>query len=86
MVPLFGNFNLWLALFLAIFQLVNSLKKNNNSVIQFNKIAASSLFFCSFLSFVSLTYSHIVSDFSLINVFQNSHTTKPMFYKISGVD
>jgi cytochrome c-type biogenesis protein CcmF len=30
-------------------------------------------------------YSYIVSDFSLLNVFQNSHTTKPLLYKISGV-
>ena len=30
-------------------------------------------------------YSHVVSDFSLLNVFQNSHTTKPMLYKISGM-
>ena len=85
MIPLLGNFNLWLSLFFATFQLVNSLKKKNNSVIKFNKIAVIGLFFCSLLSFVSLTYSHIISDFSLINVFQNSHTTKPLFYKIAGV-
>ena len=30
-------------------------------------------------------YVHIVSDFSVLNVFQNSHTTKPLLYKISGV-
>ena len=30
-------------------------------------------------------YSHIISDFSVLNVFQNSHTTKPLLYKISGV-
>ena len=30
-------------------------------------------------------YSYIVSDFSVLNVFQNSHTTKPLLYKISGV-
>jgi len=30
-------------------------------------------------------YAHIVSDFSVLNVFQNSHTTKPMLYKISGM-
>ena len=30
-------------------------------------------------------YLHIISDFSVLNVFQNSHTTKPLFYKISGV-
>jgi len=32
-----------------------------------------------------LIYSHIISDFSVLNVYQNSHTTKPMLYKISGV-
>ena len=85
MIPLLGNFNLWLSLFFATFQLVNSFKEKNNSVIKFNKIAVSGLLFCTFLSFGSLIYSHIVSDFSLINVFQNSHTTKPLFYKISGV-
>ena len=30
-------------------------------------------------------YSYIVSDFSVMNVFQNSHTTKPLIYKISAV-
>ena len=30
-------------------------------------------------------YLHIVSDFTVLNVFQNSHTTKPLLYKISGV-
>ena len=30
-------------------------------------------------------YSHVVSDFTVLNVFQNSHTTKPLIYKISGV-
>jgi cytochrome c-type biogenesis protein CcmF len=30
-------------------------------------------------------YSYIVSDFSVMNVFQNSHTTKPLMYKVSAV-
>ena len=30
-------------------------------------------------------YLHIISDFSVLNVFQNSHTTKPLFYKITAV-
>ena len=30
-------------------------------------------------------YLHIVSDFTVLNVFQNSHTTIPLLYKISGV-
>jgi len=30
-------------------------------------------------------YSYVVSDFSVMNVFQNSHTTKPLMYKVSAV-
>ena len=29
-------------------------------------------------------YAYITSDFSNFNVFQNSHTDKPLIYKISG--
>jgi cytochrome c-type biogenesis protein CcmF len=36
-------------------------------------------------SYAALTYAHVVSDFSLANVVENSHSLKPMIYKISGV-
>ncbi len=36
------------------------------------------------LSFFSLMYAYIISDFSNFNVFQNSHSQKPLMYKISG--
>jgi len=36
------------------------------------------------ISFLSLVLSFIYSDFSNETVFNNSHTTKPLFYKISG--
>jgi len=36
------------------------------------------------LSFFTLIIGFIYSDFSLINVYENSHTTKPFFYKIAG--
>ena len=36
------------------------------------------------ISFLSLVISFINSDFSNETVFNNSHTTKPLFYKISG--
>lgn len=36
------------------------------------------------VSFFSLILSFINSDFSNETVFNNSHTTKPLFYKISG--
>ena len=37
-----------------------------------------------FLSFICLVISFINSDFSNEIVYNNSHTTKPLFYKISG--
>lgn len=37
------------------------------------------------LSFAALTAAHMTSDFSVLNVVENSHTAKPMIYKISGV-
>ena len=36
------------------------------------------------ISFFSLMYAYITSDFSNFNVFQNSHSNKPLIYKISG--
>ena len=36
-------------------------------------------------SFILLIFAFIYSDFSLLAVYQNSHTTKPLFYKIAGV-
>ncbi len=35
-------------------------------------------------SFLSLMYAYIISDFSNFNVFENSHSKKPLIYKISG--
>ncbi|MEJ0041041.1 MAG: hypothetical protein WDM81_01880 [Rhizomicrobium sp.] len=37
------------------------------------------------LSFGALTYASVTDDFSILNVAQNSHTLKPLIYKISGV-
>ena len=36
------------------------------------------------ISFFCLVLSFVISDFSLAAVYQNSHTTKPLLYKISG--
>ena len=82
MVPSLGNFSLWLSLFFAFFQFFVTQK---NSKLKFITIATIGLLVSSIISFFSLMYAHIVSDFSVLNVFQNSHTTKPMLYKISGM-
>lgn len=36
-------------------------------------------------SFGVLTYAHVVSDFSVENVWENSHSLVPLLYKYSGV-
>ncbi len=36
-------------------------------------------------AFLLLIFAFVFSDFSLLAVYQNSHTAKPLFYKISGV-
>lgn len=43
------------------------------------------LFLLVGFSFAVLTYGYVVSDFSVQNVYENSHSLKPMIYKISGV-
>jgi len=82
MAPSLGNLSLWLSLLFAISQFVSS-RKNKN--LKFISISVIGLLISSLISFFLLMYSHIVSDFSVLNVFQNSHTTKPLLYKISGV-
>jgi len=37
------------------------------------------------VAFAALTHAYLISDFSVLNVAENSHSAKPMLYKISGV-
>ncbi len=37
------------------------------------------------ISFAALTVAYVTSDFSVLNVYENSHSQKPMLYKITGV-
>ena len=85
MAPSLGYFVLWLSLIFAILQFIISLKKDTSNISKFHKIFVISLLLSILFSFFSLMYSHIISDFSVLNVFQNSHTTKPLLYRISGV-
>ena len=82
MLPSIGNLALWLSLLFAILQFILS-KKNQN--LNYISISVFGLLVSTILAFLILIYSHVISDFSVLNVYQNSHTTKPMLYKISGV-
>ena len=85
MVPSLGNFALWLSLCFAILQFIISHKRISHFRSKLNSVAVNGLLLCALISFFSLMYSYVVSDFSVMNVFQNSHTTKPLMYKVSAV-
>jgi len=82
MISSLGTLSLGLSLFFSISQFLFVRKTNK---LKFISISVNGLLIISLTSFFLLMYAHITSDFSLINVFQNSHTTKPLIYKISGV-
>ena len=82
-----GNFLLLINIFLSSLIIFNSfkcLKKENNfifkNIYQISLLQSTLVLIC----FFTLTAAFIVSDFSLITVYQNSHSLKPLFYKISG--
>jgi cytochrome c-type biogenesis protein CcmF len=83
-----GHFALVLALAVAFAQFALPLwgvAQNHDRLIRVAVPAALAQFALVALSFVALTHAYVVSDFSVINVIQNSHSAKPMIYKISGV-
>ena len=70
--------------FLLVFFSIKEFKTNNNLIpIKIYKISLLQLFFTA-SSFIILLLAYVLSDFSLANVYENSHTNKPLFYKISG--
>ena len=82
-----GNFLLFINIFLSfliIYYSSKCLKIKNNSI--FKNIYHISLLQSTLvlICFFTLIAAFIVSDFSLITVYQNSHSLKPFFYKISG--
>jgi len=82
-----GNSLLFLNVLLSIIIIFYSLKsvKSSSNVIP-SKIFKISLIQTTFVMscFFTLVAAFIISDFSLANVYQNSHSSKPLFYKIAG--
>ena len=82
-----GNLLLVINLFLSsiiIFSSIENLNNNNNSISKkiytFCLLQSTLIIMC----FFTLIAGFIISDFSLITVYENSHSLKPFFYKISG--
>ena len=81
-----GNYSLILGLFFGLILIYFSVRNFRNSKVLDTKILSFTFlqFFLVVISFLCLVLSFVVSDFSNETVFNNSHTTKPLFYKIAG--
>ena len=89
MITELGHFALILAFFIACFQavvpLIGAQKRRLAGWMAVAEPAASLQFILTATSFAALTYAFLYSDFSLRLVASNSHTAKPLLYKITGV-
>src|SRR5947207_1699787 len=88
MIGELGQLALCFALALSLVMAVSGLMGARATALAARKTATSSalgmLVFVG-LAFGTLTYAFVTSDFSVMDVANNSHTLKPLVYKISGV-
>ncbi len=83
-----GNFLLFGSIFITLSIIYFAYQNIKEKNIQIEKnLVYLSFFQITFIitSFLLLIFAFVFSDFSLIAVYQNSHTAKPIFYKIAGV-
>ncbi len=83
-----GHFALALALGLSLIQFIVPLwgaRANDPVLMSVGPVTGLAVFVCIAFSFLALTVAYVTSDFSVLNVVENSHSAKPLIYKISGV-
>ncbi|MEO3432499.1 heme lyase CcmF/NrfE family subunit [Inquilinus sp. CAU 1745] len=83
-----GHFALILALLLAIAQSVLPMwgaARRDPALMGAGGTAATGQFLTILIAFAALTIAYATSDFTVLNVVQNSHSAKPMLYKLAGV-
>jgi cytochrome c-type biogenesis protein CcmF len=88
MIVEIGHFALLLALAVALVQAALpawGAQTHDTRLMQVAEPAAFAQLGLIALAFLALTYAYVTSDFSVENVWSNSHTDKPLLYKISGV-
>lgn len=88
MTPEIGHFALILAMLLSLVQAAVPLfavRRRDPALLAFASQAALGQFAFLVIAFACLTYAFVASDFSVAVVAANSHTAKPLLYKISGV-
>jgi len=87
-IPEFGHYALVLALALALVQATVPLwgaRANDATLMGVGGSTALAQFVFVAASFAALTAAYVGSDFSVLNVFQNSHSTMPLVYKFTSV-
>ncbi|MBW3098679.1 heme lyase CcmF/NrfE family subunit [Pseudohoeflea coraliihabitans] len=88
MITELGHFALILALATTLLQAVVPLlgaRRHDAAMMAVGGMAAQAAFVLIIFSFLTLVYAYVVSDFSLLNVVENSHSRKPLLFKITGV-
>jgi cytochrome c-type biogenesis protein CcmF len=88
MIAELGHFALMLATGVALFQFLVPLygaQRGDRILMRSAAPAALLQVFLIGIAFIALTHAYVVSDFSVLNVAENSHSAKPLIYKISGV-
>ncbi|WP_448190368.1 heme lyase CcmF/NrfE family subunit [Azospirillum sp. sgz301742] len=88
MIPELGHYALVLTLFVALVQSTLPMvgaATGNTTWMNVARPAAFAQVAMIGVAYAALTWAHVVSDFSVLNVVNNSHSLKPMLYKVSGV-
>lgn len=83
-----GHFALVLALVMSIIGFavpIWGVKQNDAGLLAVAAPAAVLQFALTMVSFIALSIAYYTSDFSVKNVFENSHTDQPAIYRLSGV-
>ena len=82
-----GHYSLILALVLAFIQsllpAIGAYRKDASLMVIGYPVAITQFGFV-LLAFIALIIAYLGSDFSVLNVWQNSHSAKPLIYKFSG--
>jgi cytochrome c-type biogenesis protein CcmF len=82
-----AHFALAMALGLSLVQMIIpvwGVRRNDIALARVGEPAAISVFLLLLFAFGVLMYAYAVSDFSVQNVAENSHSAKPMIYKLTG--
>jgi len=88
MIVELGHFALVLAFALSLVQFAVPLagtRLHDSRLVAVAGPSAVAGFALTALAFAVLTAAYVQSDFSLVNVWENSHSDKPMLYKVTGV-